>query len=210
MTLLLHAETHCICFRSLEDSLTYCDYCPLLHCGLLWTPSYHKSASFHKLTSRQNTRITPSLSQLSQATSHLTCWPMAPLTSPQGCNSCLHKSQITERCISNLHWIRNEELLLNSVVTLGAGPANSAELDLTIPLQVAGPLNAPVVDSTNSGPAFTDYAAVTSTIALTSPAPLPELSTQGPWLSLGAKPKTGIQGCCGYAFLHTKPESYSQ
>ncbi len=39
--------------------------------------------------------------------------------------------------ISDLHWIRKEEIPLDYVVALGAGPpVNSAELDSTIPVAV--------------------------------------------------------------------------
>ncbi|CAJ1066501.1 hypothetical protein F7725_013457%2C partial [Xyrichtys novacula] len=46
-----------------------------------------------------------------------------PLTSPPRCDGCLEKSRSIaqlEHCIADLHWIRNEEKLLDSVITLGA------------------------------------------------------------------------------------------
>lgn len=68
---------------------------------------------------------------------------MEPLTSPHRCEGCLRKSQSIaelERRISNLYWIRNEEMLLDSVVTLGAGPpASSGELESTFPVIGAAP-----------------------------------------------------------------------
>ena len=62
---------------------------------------------------------------------------------PHQCDGCLQKSQSIadlERRISDLYWIRNEEKLLDSVITLGADPpVNSAELDSTIPAVDAAP-----------------------------------------------------------------------
>ncbi|CAJ1050778.1 hypothetical protein D4764_12G0010930 [Xyrichtys novacula] len=66
---------------------------------------------------------------------------METLTSSRACNSCLQKSKEIaglERRISSLHWIRGEELLLDSMLTLGAGlPVDPAELDSTIPAAAA-------------------------------------------------------------------------
>ncbi|CAJ1076477.1 hypothetical protein GBF38_007428 [Xyrichtys novacula] len=66
---------------------------------------------------------------------------MSPLTSPHRCDGCLKKSRSIaqlERRISDLHWIRNEEKLLDSVITFGAGPPVKSELDSTIPVWDAG------------------------------------------------------------------------
>lgn len=58
------------------------------------------------------------------------------LNSTQGCDSCLQKTQkIAElECrVSDLYWFRNEEVLLDSLVTVGAGPPPLAWLSWTPP-----------------------------------------------------------------------------
>ncbi len=75
------------------------------------------------------------------------------LTPSHGWDGCLQKSQSIvelEHRISDLYWIRNEEKLLDSVITIGAGPpVNSAELDSTV-LASEAALPAP----TSVAPAF--------------------------------------------------------
>ncbi len=66
-----------------------------------------------------------------------------------------------EHRISDLHWIKKEEIFLDSMVALGAGPpVNSAELDSTIP--VAGASSLVVADI---NPATRHHPATDSTAA---------------------------------------------
>ena len=58
---------------------------------------------------------------------------LPPLTSPSRCDRCLQLSQTIaglERCISNLYQIRDEEILLDSLVMVGPTPTVPAELKL--------------------------------------------------------------------------------
>ncbi|CAJ1061364.1 uncharacterized protein LOC121645396 isoform X2 [Xyrichtys novacula] len=107
-----------------------------------------------------------------------------PLTSPHRCDGCLEKSQSIaqlERRISDLHWIWNEEKLLDSVVTLGAGPPVNSELNSTIPVWDA---NSPAASVCQPSPGPGD------TLASTGPAASgpPHLQRDDRWLLLGAKP----------------------
>ncbi|CAJ1078495.1 hypothetical protein D4764_12G0010930 [Xyrichtys novacula] len=109
---------------------------------------------------------------------------METLTSSHECNSCLKKSKTIaelERRISSLHWIRNEESLLDSMLTLGAGlPVNPAELDSTIPA-AAAPQAPPAPAS----------AAASGSPPSTAEAPAEPAHPQpgDPWLTQGARPK---------------------
>lgn len=119
-----------------------------------------------------------------------------PLTSPHGCVGCLQKSQSIadlERRISNLYWIRNEEQLLDSVVTLGqvgAGPSvNSAESDTTIPLTDVGPPASVCAASTSGSQRVSVPGGAPASSVLAAPAPSPHLQPEDRWLLQGAKPK---------------------
>ncbi|CAJ1066336.1 hypothetical protein NQZ68_027452 [Xyrichtys novacula] len=110
---------------------------------------------------------------------------METLTSSHECNSCLKKSKTIaelERRISSLHWIRNEESLLDSMLTLGAGlPVNPAELDSTIPAAAAP----------QAPPAPASAAAASGSPPSTAEAPAEPAHPQPgePWLTQGARPK---------------------
>ncbi|CAJ1057640.1 hypothetical protein D4764_0229340 [Xyrichtys novacula] len=123
----------------------------------------------------------------------MTASTAAPSTPPYRCDGCLQKSQsIVElrRRISNLYWIRDEEKLLDSVTTLGAGPpVNASELDSTILLTDAAqpatvrPADASVFQPA-PGPGGASAAAGLAVAVLPShPQPVDH------WHSLGAKPK---------------------
>lgn len=63
---------------------------------------------------------------------------MTPLTSPSGCNSCLRLTQKTselEGRISILYQLKDEERILDSLVTMGPAVTTTiaVELDSTIP-----------------------------------------------------------------------------
>ncbi|CAJ1064735.1 hypothetical protein NQZ68_016782 [Xyrichtys novacula] len=110
---------------------------------------------------------------------------MSPLTSPHRCDGCLEKSRSIaqlERRISDLHWIRNEEKLLDSVITFGAGPPVKSELDSTIPVWDAGSPAASVCQP-SPGPGDTP-----ASIGPAAWGP-PHLQPDDRWLLLGAKPK---------------------
>ncbi|CAJ1066316.1 hypothetical protein D5F01_LYC11111 [Xyrichtys novacula] len=110
---------------------------------------------------------------------------METLTSSHKCNSCLQKSKAIaelERRISSLHWIRNEELLLDSVLMLGADlPVNPAELDSTIPA-AAAPQAPPA-------PAAAAAASGSRPSPAEAPAESARPQPRDPWLSQGARPK---------------------
>lgn len=119
------------------------------------------------------------------------------LTPPYGCDGCLQKSQsITEleRRISDLYWIRDEEKLLDPVITLGAGPpVNLAELDSTIPaMDAALPDPASVAPASVSQLAPGPGGAPASTGLAASALPS-HLQADDHWSLLGAKPKHGTE-----------------
>ncbi|KAL7385305.1 hypothetical protein ABVT39_018943 [Epinephelus coioides] len=129
---------------------------------------------------------------------------MGPLISPHDCDSCLHKSlkiAELERRISNLYWIRGEKALLDSVVSIGTGPAgNPVDLDSTAPVSDAGSSVSTDTHPTGLSPAERTVRATqlhtdddTTTANVTSrPAssvPAPHLPAEDPWLLLRAMPK---------------------
>lgn len=123
----------------------------------------------------------------------MTASTSTPPTPPHRCDGCLQKSQSIaelERRISDLYWIRDEEKLLDSVITLGAGPpVDAAKLDSTIPATDAAP---PV-----PGKAATAFASqlVAGPGGAIAPAgqvasvPQSHLQPDDHWFLLGAKPK---------------------
>ncbi|CAJ1057636.1 hypothetical protein D4764_12G0010930 [Xyrichtys novacula] len=98
---------------------------------------------------------------------------------------CLQKSKEIaelERRISSLHWIRGEELLLDSMLTLGAGlPVDPAELDSTIPAAAAP----------RAPPAPAGAAAASGSPPSPAEAPAEPARPQpmDAWLTQGARPR---------------------
>lgn len=115
------------------------------------------------------------------------------LTPPHGCDGCLQKSQAIaelERRISDLYWIRNEEKLLDSVITLGAGtPVNIAALDSTIPATDAALLALVSVAPASVSQLASGLGGTPASTGLTASAPPSHLQSDDHWLFLGAKPK---------------------
>ncbi|KAL7408522.1 hypothetical protein ABVT39_024831 [Epinephelus coioides] len=115
------------------------------------------------------------------------------LTPLHGCDGCLQKSQAIaelERHISDLYWIRNEEKLLDSVITLGAGPpVNIAELDSTIPATDNALLALASVAPASVSQLASSFVDTPASTGLAASAPLSHLQRDDHWLFLGAKPK---------------------
>ncbi|KAL7395220.1 hypothetical protein ABVT39_012420 [Epinephelus coioides] len=92
--------------------------------------------------------------------------------------------------MSDLCWIRNEEKLLDSIVKLGAGsPANSAELDLTIPATDVDPSAWASAAPASVSQLVPGPRRAPASSGLAASAPSPHLQPEDCWLLLGAKPK---------------------
>ncbi|KAI9543576.1 hypothetical protein NQZ68_008623 [Dissostichus eleginoides] len=132
---------------------------------------------------------------------------MPPLISTAGCNGCLRLSQKIselEGRISVLHHIRDDEEMLDSLITMGPAGTTTASLDSLITMGPTATTTASLDSLITMGPTATTTASLDSLITMgpTATRTAGELDSTVPWMSvaarsdhwtvLGAKPKAPV------------------
>ncbi|KAK1893182.1 Ice nucleation protein [Dissostichus eleginoides] len=117
---------------------------------------------------------------------------MPPLISTAGCNGCLRLSQKIselEGRISVLHHIRDDEEMLDSLITMGPAGTTTASLDSLITMGPTATTTASLDSLITMGPTATTTASLDSLITMgpTATRTAGELDSTVPWMSVAAR-----------------------